>query len=264
MNGKLIVAALFLIASFASISSVLAESGAATTAEAGNAAGDSRATEAAHRVFKASQFWWKHRTKVEDPSVDLGFFAFVKRCIEAVVEFFRSVLNRIFEFLRSLMPSWAPRIPFSGATSGWTWGIAAVALAAIGVIVYQSLKRRRLAADLPAQPLVEPERLPDAVLLMARAKAALEAGDTFEALRLSFQAALAVLEDCGIVRYDPARTNSEYVRDLRRRPDLAADFRRISLPFDRALYGKIRPAAADVQQTLEFCESLRKVGAATS
>jgi cbb3-type cytochrome oxidase subunit 3 len=172
-----------------------------------------------------------------------------------------TVITRILEFLRSLMPSWIPRLPVSGATSGLTWAFAALALVAIGIIVYQFLKRRRSADDSPAQPLAEPERLPDAVLLMTRAKAALEAGDTFEALRLGFQAVLAVLEDRGIVRYDPARTNSEYVRDLRPQPALAADFRRIALPFDRAFYGKIRPATGDVEQTLKFCESLMSVGA---
>jgi hypothetical protein len=264
MSRKLIVMALVLIALCAPARSAPAASDAELPVKAANAPGDSQAAQSAHRVFEGSQFWWKHRTKVEDPSINLGFLAFVKRCIGAVLDFLKSVIRRIFEFLRSLMPSWVPRLPISGATSGLKWGLAAVALAAIGVIVYQFLKRRRLAIDTPAQPLAEPERLPDAVLLIARAKAALEAGDTFEALRLGFQAVLAVLEDRGIVRYDPARTNSEYYRDLRPRPALAADFRRISLPFDRAFYGKIRPETGDVEQTLKFCESLRNVGAASS
>jgi Domain of unknown function (DUF4129) len=264
MSRKVSVAALLLLAICALAAGVSAEGGAETQVKAMSAPGDSQASEAAHRVFEGSQFWWKHRTKIEDPSINLGFMAFVKRCIGAVLDFLKSVVRRIFEFLRSLMPSWIPRLPVSGATSGLKWGLAAVALAAIGVIVYQFLKRRRLAIDTPAQPLAEPERLPDAVLLIARAKAALEAGDTFEALRLGFQAVLAVLEDRGIVRYDPARTNSEYYRDLRPRPALAADFRRISLPFDRAFYGKIRPEAGDVEQTLKFCESLTNVGVASS
>ena len=168
MSRKVIVAALLLITIFAPAANVLAESGAEPQAKATNAAGDSQATEAAHRVFEGSQFWWKHRTKIEDPSINLGFMAFVKRCIGAVLDFLKSVVRRIFEFLRSLMPSWVPRIPVSGATSGLKWGLAAVAIAAIGVIVYQFLKRRRLAIDSPAQPLAEPERLPDSVLLIAR------------------------------------------------------------------------------------------------
>jgi hypothetical protein len=269
MSAKVIVQALFLIALFlialfAPPSSVLAQSGAETKAKAGNTADDSQAVETAHRVFQGSQFWWKHRTKIEDPSLNLGFFGYVKRCLAAVLDFLGTVISRIFEFLRSLMPSWVPRLPVLGATHGLTWGLAAVALAAIGVIVYQFLKRRRPTTDSPAQPLAEPERLPDAVLLMTRAKAALEAGDTFEALRLGFQAVLAILEDRGIVRYDPARTNSEYFRDLRPRPALAADFRRVAVPFDRAFYGKIRPETGDVEQTFKFCESLMNVGAASS
>jgi hypothetical protein len=263
MSGKVIVSTLVLIAIIAAPLSVLAQSGAETTAKPQNAADDSRASEAAHRVFQGSQFWWKHRTKIEDPSVNLGFLAYVKRFIEAVLHFLGTVITRILEFLRSLLPKWIPRLPVAGATNGLTWVFAALALVAIGIIVYQFLKRRRSADDSPAQPLAEPERLPDAVLLMTRAKAALEAGDTFEALRLGFQAVLAVLEDRGIVRYDPARTNSEYVRDLRPQPALAADFRRIALPFDRAFYGKIRPETGDVEQTLKFCESLMSVGAAS-
>ena len=218
MSGKVIFSVLVLIAIGTPPTSVVAQGGADTKAPAKNAARDSQATEAAHRVFQGSQFWWKHRTKVDDPSVNLGFLAFLKRCLEAVLDFVGTVLSRIFEFLRSLMPSWFPRLPVAGATIGLTWGLAAVALAAIGVIVYQLLKRRQLVADTPAQPLAVPERLPDAVVLMTRAKAALEAGDTFAASRLGFQAVLAVLEDRGIVRYDPARTNSEYVRDLRPQP----------------------------------------------
>ncbi len=91
----------------------------------------------------------------------------------------------------------------------------------------------------------------------------LDAGDTFEALRLAFHAVLASLEDRGIVRYDAARTNSEYFRDLPA-ADARRGFRRVALPFDRAFYGKIRPERADVERTLEFCQNLLMAPAAST
>jgi hypothetical protein len=173
-----------------------------------------------------------------------------------------SALRQILPFLRKLMPTWVPGIGAVGGGNVLLWALGLVAVAAIALVVYQTMRRRRLAAgSFAVERLQEPERLPDALVLMARAEAALQAGDTFEALRLGFQAILAALENRGILRYDRARTNSEYARDLRPQPDLATAFRRIAIPFDRAFYGKIRPERVDVEQTLAFCRSLMTAGA---
>jgi hypothetical protein len=223
-------------------------------------------TEVARRVFEGSPFWWKHRKAVEDPTRGLGFFDRIWQALVEVGRFFKSVLGRILKFLSWLMPRGTLEMGApTGGTNWLLWGLGALALAVIAFIVYRSVRRRRLLSDvISTEPLSEPERLPDAMLLLTRAKAALAAGDTFEALRLGFHAVLASLEDRGIVRYDAARTNSEYLRDLRPQPVLAAGFRRVALPFDRAFYGKIRPERADVERTLEFCQSLLTAPAATT
>ena len=133
---------------------------------------------------------------------------------------------------------------------------------AIGIIVYQFLKRRRLADDNPAQPLAEPERLPDAVLLMTRARAALEAGDTFGSdSGLAFKPCSRSSRTAGSsVTIRPGPTASIF-RDLPPQPARPPISAALALPFDRAFYGKIRPETGDVEQTLKFCESLMSVGA---
>jgi hypothetical protein len=262
MRPKRVVCALFLLAMFAGRSSRGAE---ATVDSKPAPAGAAKPSEVARRVFEGSQFWWKRRATVEEPAVNLGFLSWLKRPIAAVFRFIGKVISGFFWLLRWLIPTSLPGIgTVTTASSPLMWGLGAIAIAVIALIVYQLVRRRRLADEnLPATPIEEVDRLPDAVVLMERAKAALEAGDTFEALRLGFLAILAGLQDRGIVRYDPARTNSEYFRDLRRQPKLAADFRRIALPFDRAFYGKIRPERSDVERALEFCQSLMTAQAAT-
>ncbi len=231
------------------------------------AAPSDHATEVARRVFEGSPFWWKHRQAIEDPTRGLTFSERIWQALAEVGHFFKWVVGKILKFLASLMPHWSLDgfgAPTSG-TSWLLWGLGALALVVIAFLIYRTVRRRRLLADgLAIEPLSQPERLPDAMLLLTRAKAALEAGDTFEALRLAFHAVLASLEDRGIVRYDAARTNSEYLRDLRPQPTLAAGFRRVALPFDRAFYGKIRPERADVERTLEFCQSLLTAPAAST
>jgi hypothetical protein len=223
----------------------------------------SEPTQVARRVFEGSQFWWKHRAKVEDPTRELGLGSWISRLFERVRHWIGQALKAIFRFLRSLIPSWTPKFgAAAGAGTGLLWGLGSLAVALIAWIVYRTLRRRHHSpGSLSVEELAKPERLPDALVLLGRAEAALQAGDTFEALRLGFQAILAALENRGIVRYDRARTNSEYARDLRQQPDLAAGFRRIAIPFDRAFYGKIRPDRVDVERAIEFCRSLMTAGA---
>jgi hypothetical protein len=254
MSPKLVAFVLLLFTTLTS----QATRGGATGADAKPAGGSAdQPADVARQVFQGSQFWWKHRSAVEDPTIEIGFLARLREPIRAVMHFLGKLLGQVLEFLARLIPGWSLGLGgVTGATGGLVWGLGALALAVISWIIYRS-RARRLAADgSPAEPIQESERLPDALVLMARAKAALEAGDTFEALRLGFQAILAGLEDRGIVRYDPARTNSEYLRDLRPQPALAAGFRRVARPFERAFYGKIPPEPIDVERALEFCQSL--------
>jgi hypothetical protein len=260
----------FLVSTVLSLATFAAPPGGdrvpAVTPRPAAAPGD-RATEVARHVFEGSPFWWKHRQAIEDPTRGLTIFDRIWQALAEVGHFFKWVVLKILKFLSWLMPHWvmgdlgAP----TGGTSWLLWGLGILALVVIAFLIYRTVRRRRLLTDgIAAEPLPEPERLPDAMLLLTRAKAALDAGDTFEALRLAFHAVLASLEDRGIVRYDAARTNSEYLRDLRPQPTLAAGFRRVALPFDRAFYGKIRPERADVERTLEFCQSLLMAPAAST
>jgi hypothetical protein len=273
MKLRLLIPALLLVTIFAAqLRGETATTGDATSEKAATAGANAdgnnvdRPAETAHRVFEGAPFWWKHRSKVADPTRELGILERLREPFKAAGSFFAKVLGRIFQFLSWLMPTWTPSLGVAaGLSTGLVWGLGAIAVAVVAVIIYRELRRRRWGGDsFTADRLEEPERLPDALVLIARAKAALEAGDTFEALRLGFQAVLAALEDRGIVRYDPARTNSEYARDLRPQPHLATDFRRIALPFDRAFYGRIRPEKVDVERALEFCQSLMTAGAVST
>jgi hypothetical protein len=260
MTLKTIGSALLLFAIFASrgeVSCAGADPPVAphTATEPSN---DSQPSAVARRVFEGSPFWWKHRATVEVPTRDFGFLASVKHALEVAMHFVGQIVSRVLRFFSGLLPDWTPALGAgAGLGSRLVWILTAVAVGVIAWVTYRVVRRRRFAAaNVAVDAIQEPERLPDALLLLARAKAALATGDTYEALRLGFLAILAGLEDRGIVRYDAARTNSEYLRDLRRQPALADDFRRVAFPVDRALYGKIRPEVIDVEQAFAFCQGL--------
>ena len=126
MSGKVVVSVLLLIAIIAAPSNAFAESRAETTAKPKPTARASQATEAARRLPRlAVLVETSHKSR--RPEHQHRFFGIRQARIQAVLHFLGTVITRILEFLRSLMPSWIPRLPVSGATSGLTWAFAALA-----------------------------------------------------------------------------------------------------------------------------------------
>ena len=212
----------------------------------------------AREVLEGSQFWWKHRSTIDDPTRRLGFFSRLGDLIETIWNWVLDGLKWLFLQLRNL---------FAFAPSGFqdsasfarilVYVLAIVAVAFLGWKGYGLLRNRRRSAaiTIPAD-VSQLEELPDAFVLFERAQQALRDGQNAQALRFAFLALLALLQDRGILRYSRSRTNREYARDLRGEPKLASDFRGVALPFERAQYGHVEPTGIDVRNALAVCQSL--------
>jgi hypothetical protein len=217
-----------------------------------------QAAAAAREVLQGPQFWWKHRSDVDDPTRRLGFLSRLSHVIETVWDWLVAGLKRLVEFILYLFNFAPPGLKSSTAAARIIVCVLAVAaIAFLGWKGYGLLRRRKRppAVELP-DDTSRLEQLPDALVLLARAQAALQAGDNVQALRFAFLALLALLQDRGILRYSRGRTNSEYSRDLRGQPSLATDFRGVALPFERAQYGKIEPSRIEARQAIAVCRSL--------
>jgi hypothetical protein len=162
-----------------------------------------------------------------------------------------------------------PAAPDAGlGNSGWVV-LAGLAVAILGVAVYFYVSNRRepLAkrpqpaaqpADLEAPELPRPgEKSPDELWRQARALAG--EGRHPEALRLLYLAVLFLLDHCRLLRYEPTRTNGEYVRQVRladNAPEaLHAPFEQLTGLFETRWYGGVPCEARD------FAEGERLAGA---
>ncbi len=102
-------------------------------------------------------------------------------------------------------------------------------------------------APLPARaPAFEPERH-SAAELRRRAEALARRGEFLEALRVLYLSALTLLHEIDLIRYEPTRTNGEYLRQLRAAEGaerVAESFGGLTRLFERQWYGE-RAAGAD-------------------
>jgi hypothetical protein len=90
----------------------------------------------------------------------------------------------------------------------------------------------------------------DSDRLLARARAAAEAGDLAGAILALHAALLRRLEGAGLIAVDPSRTNGDYLRAVGRvRPDLAAPVRSLIDDVERVQFGGSAPSA-DLFQSL--------------
>lgn len=129
------------------------------------------------------------------------------------------------------------------------WVVAIGVAVAIGILFrvawgsFGALRRPR-APTVPAVSMVdEPEdELPDVpdapgAELLSAARAALAAGRVGEAALLARGASLRHLGDTGHLRLHRSRTDREYVRGLRRTPELQADLREILVAVEHHRWG---------------------------
>jgi hypothetical protein len=172
---------------------------------------------------------------------------------------FDRLLRRLFKRQRS-----APKVPATvpGLGGAFFKALTTVVLALgaallILQIILWLVRRRREDDDTLRAPLGEDgaarEALPDpttrtAAEWLADADGLAAAGDLRRAVRALYLALLSALCRRRLLRYDPARTNGEYVRSFRGPPEDRAVFRHVTLLSDAAIYGDFAPGADDYQQ----------------
>ena len=98
------------------------------------------------------------------------------------------------------------------------------------------------------------EVLPRADLLLEQARSAMSVADHRLAIRLAFLSLLAWFQDRGQLKYDPARSNREYQRDLRKWPDSVISFRAAAGPFEQCWYGGRELNADQVNDVILLCQ----------
>jgi hypothetical protein len=160
-------------------------------------------------------------------------------------------------------PAGSPQPATPGAGPGSAgWGVlAGLAVAVLGVAAYFYLsnrqprtERRQTAAptaDVVAPELPRPgEKSPEELWRQAQALAG--EGRHSEALRLLYLAVLFLLDRRGLLRYEPTRTNGEYIRQVRladNAPEgLHAPFEQLTTLFETRWYGGVPCEAADFQE----------------
>ncbi len=89
--------------------------------------------------------------------------------------------------------------------------------------------------------------------LLSRASEAARKEKWEEACRLAMACLLKRLDDSGVVPFDPARTNGEYIRILRERPDVGVLVAPVVELFDRIAYGGMPADRSVVAEFLDAC-----------
>jgi hypothetical protein len=154
-----------------------------------------------------------------------------------------------------------PAAPGAGlGNAGWVV-LAGLAVAVLGVAAYLYLsnrqprtERRQVAAptaDLDVPELPRPgEKSPEELWRQARTLAG--EGRHPEALRLLYLAVLFLLDRRRLLRYEPTRTNGEYVRQVRLADsapeDLHAPFEQLTRLFETGWYGGVACEPRDFQE----------------
>jgi hypothetical protein len=133
------------------------------------------------------------------------------------------------------------------------WTIVASLILVLAAILYHVfIGLRQVFGPRGSRPR-KPGELPPATTTSPRtlremAEAAARKGDFEQALRYLYLAVLRHFDRTGVLAYQRARTNWEYVDALRGKADLVADFQPLTLTVDRVIYGRV-PADAQAYQT---------------
>lgn len=83
-------------------------------------------------------------------------------------------------------------------------------------------------------------------------------GDYRTAVRYLYLSALLLLEEQGLLRYDRAMTNREYLRSIAHKPELATILRNVIDVFDRVWYGFQPLAAAEYNEYVKQVDVLKQ------
>jgi hypothetical protein len=93
---------------------------------------------------------------------------------------------------------------------------------------------------------------------LKRAQTLSSAGDYRTAVRYLYLSTLLMMEERGLFRYDRAKTNREYLRSVRERPELATTLQDVVDVFDRVWYGFQPLSQAEYAHYQARVEALRQ------
>jgi hypothetical protein len=118
-----------------------------------------------------------------------------------------------------------------------TLTVTLLLIAAILVFVFRDTLRNLFAeVELTEESAGQGEIL-SARAASQKAQALSGSGDYRHALRYLYLSALLLLDERGLLRYNRAQTNREYLRQVRSRPELAGHLKEVVETFDRVWYG---------------------------
>lgn len=161
--------------------------------------------------------------------------------------------ERLAEWLRELWSRLGgDRLNSRSVAQGLAWLAVIVALAAIGWVMKSRAGGERAALHIGVGE-IPPLPSRDWAL---RAVAAAAAGDSREAVRCAYRAAVRRIEEQGGWRTDEARTPREYGALFRPDDGRATVFRTIALQFERAWYGRRQLSQDDLHIVTHSLERL--------
>ena len=214
---------------------------------------DAEAVRAAREVFQGPDYWWKRLEPAAESSSWLeGPMAALGRALRWILEKVLDLIARIFRALFGSLRIGEP----TGTPTLW---VLVVVLVAFGIWKLYPVVARWFVRRAPAPAARENaawQTLAESSDLFEQAGGALRAGQHAEAIRLALLALIAELQQRGLLRYDPTRTNREYQADLRPRADLAACFGQLARIYERVWYGRLAAGADDAERAVSLCGSV--------
>jgi hypothetical protein len=153
-----------------------------------------------------------------------------------------------------------------------TIGLVLVLGLLLAVLAVAAVRFRATSPRAPVKPAVKTTDLPEesavprpdeqpAPVLWRQAEELARAGRHREAVRVLYLAVLSFLHGHGLLRYEPTRTNGEYVRQVRLAPHappgLAEPFAQLTREFEVVWYGGGEAAADDFRTCLGLAEAAR-------
>jgi uncharacterized membrane protein YuzA (DUF378 family) len=221
------------------------------------------------RTIHEDKYTWRMpREKIVDPDTPKGMVAqFFDKVGAMLRKWARAISDWLDKWLRKFFRS--PQTRSGSGTSGYGWieslqillyGLVAVVLAALAVLLYRVWRDRRPPAVIASEPIqpgpdindenVGADELPgDRWTKLAREF--LERGELRLALRAFYFASLAHLASRNLISLARFKSNRDYERELRRRghsfPDLLSVFGDNLGSFERVWYGRheVNPELVD-------------------
>jgi hypothetical protein len=149
-------------------------------------------------------------------------------------EWWNELWARINQWINELLGGGDVSIPIPGEVVTIT---ASILLLLVLLYIFRSLF-----ADFITEASIDEEQLAGDELLTAetalqKAKDISRAGDHRTAVRYLYLSALLTLDERGLLRFDRAKTNREYLRSVAAFPQLSAPLRDVIEVFDRVWYG---------------------------